>query len=293
MAWCAALAKLHDARLMPGVLPGLGLSVWIFYVLDRLMDSLGPDVADSLNAHQVFLLRWRGYLLATLGAGTLLVVWLALYQIPMGLLWECVSVGILMILYVAVIQSGGKHWSHALWVPLTGILTLVMTHSWPLPPGFQLLITCVILMLLLLNLFQRLRQQMSSMIVKDVLGGMLFALGCTAWTRFAQASGHGLDSTLELWLLGCLFVGNLTGLSSRKSQTHWLALGFGSAVGAVLLVMTQQASSALGLVAEACSIGLLLLLLLIPKRQSLSADTYRVCADLAVLAPALYLWIRA
>jgi hypothetical protein len=291
MAWCAALAHLHDAPLMPGVLIGLGLSVWIFYLLDRLVDDLRPE-AGTAQRRQAFLQRWKVVLIIAIVTGSALVAWLALWLVPQGLMWECVSLGILMMLYLAVIQSGGKHWTHVLLIPLASPLALVMTHSWPLPPAFQFLATGLILLILLLNLFSHLRQQMGSMIVKDVMGGMLFALGCTAWARFIQASGEGLNSTLELWLLGCLFIGNLTGLSSREAQSRWLALGFGSVVGVLALVMMQPLSASLGILAEACGIGLLLMLFLIPMRRTLSDDAYRVWIDLAVLAPALYLWIR-
>lgn len=292
MAWCAALARLHDAKLMPGVLMGLGLSVWCFYVSDRFLDH-STGRGQMSESRQDFLLRWKVVLLPLIIVGLCIVAWAALWLVPQGLLWECLGLAILMLLYLAVIHSGGSQWFHQLLLPLTSLPALFMTHYWPLSPAFQLLATTLILMLLVMNFFSHLRQQMSSVTVKDVMGGILFALGCTAWTRFSQASGEGLASTLELLLLGCLFIGNLTGLSSREVQGRWLALGLGSVVGVMALFMTQLLPHSLWIVAEASGIGLLLMLLLMAKRHSMSAEAYRVWIDLAVLAPAFHLWIRA
>lgn len=292
MAWCAALARLHDAKLMPGVLIGLGLSVWCFYVLDRFLDPCSGR-GQLIEARQDFLLRWQVALIPLIIVGLGILAWLALWIVPQGLMWECLGLAILMLLYLAVIHSGGSQWFHQLLLPLTSLPALFMTHYWPLSPAFQVLATALMLILLVMNFFSHLRQQMSSVMVKDVMGGMLFALGCNAWTRFSQASGEGLASTLELWLLGCLFIGNLTGLSSREVQGRWLALGLGSVAGVMALCMTQSLPASLWVVAEASGIGLLLMLLLMGKRRSSSAEAYRVWIDLAVLAPALHLWIRA
>lgn len=292
MAWCAALAKLHDTKLMPGVLIGLGLSVWSFYMLDRLIDHYALD-AHAAERRQAFSKSPQWMLLISIVLAWLAVAWLALWQIPMGLMWECVGLGLLLLLYLAVIHSGGKHWMSATLVPTASVLVLLATDHWPLSPGFQMLSLGLTLLLLTFNFFGHLRQQMSSKMVKDVMGGMLFALGCTAWTRFTQDGADAMAATLEFWLLGCLFVVNLTGLSSPQIQGRWLALGLGSVGGVWVLVLMQEMPADLGYVAQSCALGFVLMLLLLSKRRSFTPDSYRVCIDLAVLVPVFHLWLRA
>ena len=58
MAWMLGLAHLNRVPVMPGVLAGLGLCVWMIYVLDRLLDTRGK--ADSeLDARHRFHRRHR------------------------------------------------------------------------------------------------------------------------------------------------------------------------------------------------------------------------------------------
>lgn len=277
---------------MPGVLIGLGLSVWSFYMLDRLIDHYALD-AHAVERRQAFSKSPQWTLLISIVLAWLAVAWLALWQIPMGLMWECVGLGLLLLLYLAVIHSGGKHWMSTIWVPVVSVLVLLATDHWPLSPGFQMLSLGLTLMLLVFNFFGHLRQQMSSTMVKDVMGGMLFALGCTAWNRFTQDGADSMASILELWLLSCLFVVNLTGLSSPQIQGRWLALGLGSVGGVWALVMVQEMPADLGYVAESCALGFVLMLLLLSKRRCFTPDSYRVCIDLAVLVPVFYLWFRA
>ena len=57
VAWTWGLAKLHQMSIMPGVLPGLGLCVWIVYVLDRVLDG----IHHSLRRHvQCIAIQWPG-----------------------------------------------------------------------------------------------------------------------------------------------------------------------------------------------------------------------------------------
>lgn len=291
-AWTLGLSHLHHVAIMPGVLAGLGLSVWIVYVLDRVMDGTHTS-PEAMDARHQFHHRWRAVLLGLVSLGAVMLGWLAIEVVPSGLMWDCIGLGILMMLYLAIFSSVGVRWYHRLMIPLSSLAALVMIHALPLPPGFQLVTTLLIIGVLSVAFFDRLREQMTSTIVKDVMGGMLFALGCTAWTRFVQEGGDVVASTLELLLPGSLFICNLTGISTRAAQGRWLAIGFGLVGGVLWLVATERMAESLGILAQACGIGLILLLVLDGKRNRLSSEAYRVWADLAVLAPVLYLWIRA
>jgi len=153
------------------------------------------------------------------------------------------------------------------------------------------LMTLLIAGILVLLFSPKLHEWLTTALSKDVTGGLLFALGCTTWTRFIQEGGDVVAMGLEFLLLGCLFVSNLTGISSRAAQGRWIGMGFGIIAGVVWLVITERIARSLGTLAAGCGLGFIALLLLDRCRKSLSEDAYRVWADLAVLVPLVWLVI--
>ncbi len=292
VAWTWGLAKLHQMSIMPGVLPGLGLCVWIVYVLDRVLDGIHHSL-KPLDVRHEFHRRWRGLLLVAVGIALGILGWLALWVVPAALMWQCVALGLLMLLYLAVYPGTERKMVHRLLIQLSSFGAIFLVHAMPLSPAFKLVITLLILILLGLFYFKRLHERLTSALTKDVAGGLLFALGCTAWIRFANEGTDLLVSLVEFILLSCLFIANLTGISTRGSQFRWMAAGAGTVVGIFWQVRSGAMLPMMKTLATACGIGLALLLMLDWKRKALSAEAYRVWADLAVLAPVLYLWIRA
>ena len=277
---------------MPGVLLGLGLCVWIVYVLDRLMDGVGQSQED-LDRRHAFHRRWRWVLMFLVVAASVWAAWLALWVVPSGLLWQCASLGVLMLLYLILFPAAGGRRFRWIVMPLTCLGTMSLAQTLPFSPAFQLVMIVLSVGILALLIFRSLHQRLMMALSKDVVGGLLFALGCTTWNRFIQEGGDALSGTMELLLLSFLFICNLTGISSRESQGRWLALGFGAVVGVMLLVFTGRVSGSSGGLAGATGFGLVLLVLLNRKREAMSADAYRVWADLAVLVPVLGLLIWA
>ncbi|MCX6858486.1 MAG: hypothetical protein NTV80_26740 [Verrucomicrobia bacterium] len=277
---------------MPGVLWGLGLCVWIVYVLDRVMDGVGQSIS-GLDRKHAFHHRWRWLLLTLVLAASGWAGWLALVVVPSGLMWKCVSLGLLMLLYLIVFPAAGGGRLRWVVMPLTCLGTMSLVHALPFSAGFQLMMIALTAGILGLMVFKGLHQRLATALSKDVAGGLLFALGCTMWNRFIQEGGDTLSGSLELMLLSVLFICNLTGISSREAQSRWLALGFGAVGGVSLLVFTGRASGALGVLAGVTGLGLVLLVMLNYKRSGLSADAYRVWADMAVLVPVIGLFIWA
>ncbi len=292
VAWAWGLAHFHHLSIMPGVLPGLGLCVWIVYVLDRLIDGVGQS-KEGLDRRHAFHLRWRWVLMILVVVASVWAGWLALWTVPSGLLWQCASLGVLMLLYLILFPAAGGGRFRWIVMPLTCLGTMCLAHALPFSPVFQLLMIVLSVGILALLIFRSLHQRLMTALSKDVVGGLLFALGCLAWTRFSLEGGEALSGTIELLLLSVLFISNLTGISSRESQGRWLALGFGTVGGVLMLVFTGRISGSLGVLAGATAGGLVLLVLLNRKRETMSADAYRVWADLAVLVPVLGLLIRA
>lgn len=290
IAWTWALAGLHSVKIMPGVLPGLGLSVWMVYVLNRLLAGVGGGQTSlDLRSESHDRRFWIACVLVAAGING----WLALAVVPSGLLWECLGLGIFILLYLAVFVSREGHWFHRFLVPVISLFALIVILVLPLSAGFRLLATLLILAVLVQRIFQKKTAPVPAPLVKDVAGGLLFAIGCTSWTRFVHGGGDMVASTLEMLLLTCLFVSNLTGISSHASQGRWLAIGLGLSSGIFGLSATGRVADSLGKIALACGTGLLLLLLLERCKKHLSARAYRVWADLGVLAPVLLLWLRS
>lgn len=277
---------------MPGVLPGLGLCVWIVYVLDRVIDGVGQS-KEGLDRRHAFHRRWRWVLMILVVVASVWAGWLALWTVPSGLLWQCASLGVLMLLYLILFTAAGGGRFRWIVMPLTCLGTMSLAHTLPFSPAFQLLMIVLSVGILALLIFRSLHQRLMTALSKDVVGGLLFALGCLAWTSFSLEGGEALSGTIELLLLSVLFISNLTGISSRESQGRWLASGFGTVGGVLMLVFTGRISGSLGVLAGATAGGLVLLVLLNRKRETMSADAFRVWADLAVLVPVLGLLIRA
>lgn len=290
MAWTAGLAHLHRVPAMPGVLPGLGLCAWIIYVLDRLMDTRGKTDAQ-LGVRHRFHRRHRLAFLAAVLAGICLAIRLGLWIVPADLMWQCALLSVPVIFYLALYAAGGSQWFFRGLLPLGGLTVLLLIHGAPLRPGFKMSITLLISAILLLLTVKQYQEKLRTAMSKDVLGGVLFALGCTAWSRFLRNGSDPVGGFVEFGLLSCLFVSNLTGISTRAVHHRWLAAGFGAAAGALVLVQRGSLASSMNHLALACAAGFVLLLILDKLRASLSENAYRVLADLAVLAPVAGLYI--
>lgn len=97
--WQIGLAKAHGLHLMPMVHAGLGLVVWIIYVLDRLWDTFRQPKAE-LDVRHAFYRRHRVLFLALLMPLALAgAAWIALKEIPEGILWQAVSIAVFVALY--------------------------------------------------------------------------------------------------------------------------------------------------------------------------------------------------
>ncbi len=290
MAWALGLAHLNRVPVMPGVLAGLGLCVWMIYVLDRLLDTRGK--ADSeLDARHRFHRRHRVALLAAVLLGAVVAIWLAFWIVPADLTWHCVMLSVPILFYLAIYAGGESQLFFRGILPLGGLGMLTFIGTAPLKTGFKLSLMGLIVSVLLLLMIRRYQERVRSAFSKDVAGGVLFALGCTAWSRFIRDGSDPVGGFVEFVLLSCLFVSNLTGISTRSIHHRWLAAGFGAAVGAVALVLRGNLADSMNVLAASCGAGFVLLMVLDWRRKSMSAEAYRVLADVAVLLPVGFLFL--
>lgn len=292
MAWMLGLAHLNRVPVMPGVLAGLGLSVWMIYVMDRLLDTRGKADAE-LDARHLFHRRHRVALIAVMLVGLFVMIWLAFWIVPADLTWHCVTLCVPILFYLAIYAGAGSQLFFRGILPLGGLGMLAFIGTAPLKTGFKLSLIGLIVSMLLLLMIRRYQERVRSAFSKDVAGGVLFALGCTAWSRFIRDGSDPVGGFVEFVLLSCLFVSNLTGISTHSVHHRWLAAGFGAAVGAVALALRGNLADSMNVLAASCGAGFVLLMVLDWRRKSMSKEAYRVLADVAVLLPVLGLFIRA
>lgn len=302
--WALALGRLHDVPWWPGVLPGLALSVWTIYLADRTIDTIGvrPEQLDS--RHRVYR-RLRPFLLAVVLPACLAgLVWMGLWVVPAALLWQCVALAMLVVLYLGVYTAAERPHVYQVMVGAVCLVALFVVNAMPVSGGFKIGGTIVVAVLLVLLMLQTTRQRLLTAIPKEIAGGLLFALGCAAWVRFLGTGGGFLSGSLETILLAALFTCNLTGITAKQRDEEKVAqpsvMEFGhegmlmgllllSGV-AVMAARTNWISDRAAPLGWAAGTGAMLLLALHAWRRHVSLDGYRVLADIAVAVPAAGLY---
>jgi hypothetical protein len=259
---------------------------------------------ESLDVRHRFYARHRRVLLGVLLPVCIAVLaWLSLWVIPAELMWQCLALGMLVALYLALYTAGKRRMWHGLLLGGACLGALVSLNMMPLGPQFRMVVSVLILAILAMLLSRNIHASFTLAVPKEAAGGLLFALGCSAWVRFVGTGGPLLAGMLEMMLLTALFTTNLTGITDReleienpgaaRKRHHPMLLGF---VGIVCVAVIYGAAR--GLIPErvvplawAVGGGVLLLAILHHRGHRLSAEAYRVLADLAVLAPALVVLI--
>ena len=293
--WLAALAHVNDLALMPGVLPGLGLSVWLIYLMDRALDTFGVP-AELLSVRHRFYHRFRWPLvLGVIPLGTGVLAWLSLWVIPSGLLAhslvQVLPIGLYLVLY-SVTNSKARRW-----LLQAGILLLLFfINALPIPFNVRLIISGLIAAGAMLMFSFRWHEQVEKLFRKEVAAGMLFAFGCTTWTRFHTLGSDGADNWMELVFLSLLFVSNLALITVREDQPDSSPRAHGTvrssffvSILSLIAILTDHLPSRLLPLCLATLAGLIGLEILWQKRQQMSAEAFRVWADIVVALPAVAL----
>lgn len=296
MLWLAALARLDDLALMPGVLSGLGLAVWVIYLADRLLDAWrGP--AESLSIRHRFYHRFRWPIaLLVIPVASAALAWLGLWVVPVGLLAHSIALLIPIGLYLVLYSLTSMNLRRWLLQAFTLVL-LFFINVLPIGFGLRVSLSMMIACFVIAALSLRWHERMQDYFRKEMAAGLLFAFGCTTWTRFHTLGSPGPDIWVELVLLSVLFMANLNLISARElgegeaatrlrgSSLHYLitviAAGGACATGWLPMRLLPLVLAVLG--------GLLLLEIAWAKRHRLSPEAFRVWADLAIALPALVL----
>jgi hypothetical protein len=297
--WQQALAHAHGIRLTPLLGVGLGLACWGIYLLDRTLGAYATKDAGTLDVRRRFYLRHRRVLLlGVIPPALVLLAWMAFFVIPEGVLWQAVSLALLVALYLASWSAQGSRVSRDVFVSCAGLGGILLITHMPLPGGYRFTLSLCVLGVMVLSFLRQLDIRMGKALPKELTAALLFAMGCTVSTRFLAMLETVKEPVMETLLLALLFACNLHGISCReagllKTPKHTLlllgTLAFALAVlwliGSGMLVHSLHgtAYAALGVV--------VLLALVHGSRRHLSVDAYRVLADLALVLPLPLVWL--
>lgn len=299
MLWLAALARVDRLALMPGVMAGLGLAVWLVYLADRILDAWGLPAAVLDLRHRFYRqFRWPLMLLAMPAAVTTLA-WLGLWVVPAGLLAHSLAQVLPIALYLVLYSVSSLRLRR--WLLQAGVLLLLLfVNALPISAPVRMITSSLVIVGSLTLLSLRWHEHMDRFFRKELAAGILFAFGCTTWTRFHTLGNEGPDTWLELILLSLLFVCNLSLINSREHLTEDNAQESQATVrGGLVLAVLALAAMPAGLLplpllplTVAVTAGLAGLEILWWKRLKLSPEAFRVWADVVTAMPAagLLLW---
>lgn len=292
--WQQALAHSHGLRLPPMLATGLALACWVIYVIDRSLDTLGAKTALDTR-HQFYRDHRRLLLLGVVPVALAALIWMALWIIPEAVLWQAAGLALLVALYLASWSAQGSRLWRDLLFSCTGLGAILLISDMPLEPGYRFALSLMVLAVMALTFARHLEIRLH-VIPKETAAALLFALGCTTATRFLAMPERWIEPVLECALLALIFACNLHGIALREKNAagaRHVPLVLGTlffSVGLLWLIHAGEVETALRGPAWAALVVTLLHALLHRWRDRISADAYRVLADLVLLLPLPLVW---
>ena len=304
--WQAALAHTHRVHLPQAFYWGLLLVTWLVYVLDRTADAMSGRLGQPASGRHAFHFRHRKVILGVvLPLGCLAVIWIALTQMPAGLLWRGLGLAMLGALYLAYFSAGRNTPLYWLLMLVAMLVGLVLITGLPLPPAFKVFMSGALVTVSLFAALGRFDPRWRSLLPKELIAASLIALGCSTGVHFWVPEDHS-PICVEVILLSGLFMLNLLGISGSEHlaklhadpesllQTRpsliashfWFVAAMIAASGWVIYT-TIQDRHAPGVVVTAAAVGFaaaLLGVLLLDVRR-LAPEFYHLLADVALIAP--------
>lgn len=223
MLWQEALARCYHVTLVPGFQLALGLAVWLIYLVDRTLDGMAKTETHLLSARHAFYRRHRKlFSWLIIPAATLLLMVVALTDIPSGILWRCALLAFFVALYL--LHYAARHQRiifiiGTLFLCAAGIGVISIL---PILSNQKLLYGGLLLSLSALSLFLK-NTGSSRIFPKEMICGYLFAVGCSLGVNFYTRSQCAGPFSPETLMLGMLFALNCTGIScyERKSDASF------------------------------------------------------------------------
>lgn len=257
--WAALFARAGGIRLPVAEAAALGLSVWVIYTSDRLLDGWTARSRAALQERHLFCERHRFVLAALVMAASAVVLWLMADSSLAAPAIAGVKLGAILVLYMAGIHAGRGRIAQALPKELSvGFLFALGTTLpiWSLSVGFS----------------------WHQSLVWGFFG-LLCSLNCLSIECWEN---HRLENPRQA--------------AGWRRPPHPFVRWAAPRINGIAAILAAAAFAA-GFVRHAsgsfqpafCAVGAgaLLLLLLSRARRNLSASALRVLADAALLVPAL------
>ena len=254
VAWAALFALASGTRLLPAEATALGLSVWIIYTCDRLLDGWSLRNRAALQQRHLFSDRHRFILVVLVVVASALVLWLMAGESRAPEARAGIKLGGILVLYMAGI--------HARRSPIDRLLPKEIAVGFLFALGATL------------PLWSRCARFPWQDFLPWSFFGLLCSLNCLSiecWENYRQGAGWRQAPHPFLRWAG--------------SRINYFAAALAVAIFTVFLLPYAVASAPPALLAT-CAAALLLLLLNC-FRTKLSSEALRVLADTALLAPAL------
>ena len=297
VSWMAALAKSHHLRLQPSFYIGLGLVTWIVYVLDRTADAISGRLPTPMSARHAFCLRHQKILLRVMvPVVAVYVIWLALTDVPTGLLIQGLGLCVAAAFYLAAFSATRGRLRVAMFgsAAIAGFAVVALL---PVPLKVQLWLAALLVVAVVSALRTGPDERLKAMTPKEVVASLLFTLGCSAGVHLWTPSEHGMFCPEVQWFWA-LVLSNLLGIQWRERMedhpgtsfpwTLWLLIGGLTCISfQAMLFETSAAVRALALVVLLA--GLTHGLVLVMARR-MRPELFHSLSDLVLLLPLPLLW---
>lgn len=308
--WQAALAHCYSVKLLPGAQITLFLAVWLIYMVDRLLDSVGsvPDARLSVR-HAFYRRNRRLFALVVLPVVVVLLGLLSFLTIPAAVMLRGASLSFVVAIYLLHFAA----WKHrAIYVTGNVLVCAVgLAILWwvPLPLNFQLGMSGVLFGMFAVALNPR-WHGVFRIVPKEMICGYLFAVGCSLSVSFYTMDFNAGPLSLDVMLMALLFALNCVAIACYERKTDaatdpnsisqiWpgivrmypvLLVTFG--VSAALIVPRGIHPEMIFLTA-AVTLSTVFLAALHVFARRLAPELSRVLADVAVALPIVLLIARA
>ncbi len=307
VAWMAVLAHGHHLNLPAAFYWGLALVTWMVYLLDRTADAISGRLAQPLSARHAFCLQHAGKILwGVLPLAVITTGWIALTQLPVGLLGQGMLLSLCGTIYLASYSTRRQSSLHLVLLLLAMIIGVAMIELWRAPSLLRGMALLILLIVIISVRRQHPQQGSSKLLPKEVLASLLFALGSSAGVHFWTPTEHGLFCVETLLMWG-LFAFNMLSIvrSEQITGQHCdpqssLALNANWSRASLLLGLVLIASCAWQLIyagndgvrhtALLAGLSSALLISLHQAARKLPTELFHLLADAALLAPLPLLW---
>ncbi|WP_113961948.1 hypothetical protein [Roseimicrobium gellanilyticum] len=200
----AALARAHKVSLLPSVYAALFLTVWLIYVVDRVLDGFSVKKDARLSARHAFYRRHRSlFIFFVVPAGGIALLWLALAEIPEGIFWRGQALGFIVALYLLHFAARGHRLIYTVGNIMACMVGGVVLWALPVPVPFKILYGTVLVALLALAVGRRAGDSFR-FLPKEVVCGYLFAIGCSLSVNFFTGDQLAHPFSPEVLMLALL-----------------------------------------------------------------------------------------